>query len=281
MHPPQRHVLFEQPDQQTDFKIKKRRPGMTLKRCDEDKHFYNPETHDECPICKEDRQRADKASHAPPGGRPRANAAVSDPPASKGAAPAPPSPAIGTDKIKEQTPGIRGRRGVLPTVPVSRPAPPGEPDRGKSAGNADENPFLDPPPLPKPPGTRIIHSDNTEAFLDHLPTVGWLVIVDGPGPGRDFRLIQGENRIGRDPSMEVCLDIGAQSDQSVSREAHAIVVYDPNANEFFIERGRSRNLPLLNGATIRRDQNLATRDIIRVGCTSLLFFALCDESFRW
>lgn len=252
---------------------------MPLKRCSEDKHYYNPETHDECPICKEDRQRADMAPHAPPGDQPRGNAAASDPAAP--AAPAPPSPAIGTDKIKEQTPDIGGGRGVIPTVSVFRPASPGEPVRGKSSGSADENPFLGSTPLPKPPGTRIIHSDNTEAYHNHLPTVGWLIIVDGPGPGRDFRLIQGENRIGRDPSMEVCLDIGAQSDQTVSREAHAIVVYDPNANEFFIERGRSRNLPLLNGVTIRRDQNLATRDIIRVGCTSLLFIALCDERFRW
>ena len=75
-----------------------------------------------------------------------------------------------------------------------------------------------------------------------FPVVGWLIITEGQGRGTDFRLIQGENRIGRNADLEVCLDFGAQSDKTVSHEAHAVVVYDHHANEFFIERGSSRNL---------------------------------------
>jgi pSer/pThr/pTyr-binding forkhead associated (FHA) protein len=81
--------------------------------------------------------------------------------------------------------------------------------------------------------------------------------------------------------MEICLDFGEHSDATVSREAHAILVYDGNANEFFIERGSSRNLPMLNDKSIRRDQNLTAGDVIQVGQTKLLFVALCNEEFQW
>ena len=81
--------------------------------------------------------------------------------------------------------------------------------------------------------------------------------------------------------MEVCLDFGAQSDKTVSHEAHAVVVYDHHANEFFIERGSSRNLAMLNGSTIRGEPTLQRNDIIQVGATKLLFLPFCDQNFKW
>ena len=114
-----------------------------------------------------------------------------------------------------------------------------------------------------------------------LPVVGWLIITEGQGRGTDFRLIQGENRIGRNADLEVCLDFGAQSDNTVSHEAHAVVVYDHHANEFFIERGSSRNLAMLNGSTIRGEPTLQRNDIIQVGATKLLFLPFCDQNFKW
>ena len=56
--------------------------------------------------------------------------------------------------------------------------------------------------------------------------------------------------------MEVCLSFGEESDETISRDTHAIIVYDNHANSFFIERGASRNLPTLNGETVRRDSDL-------------------------
>lgn len=122
-------------------------------------------------------------------------------------------------------------------------------------------------------------SPNTD--LSKLPVTGWLVIIDGPGVGLDFRLIQGENRIGRDKEMEICLDFGDISDDMVSRDSHAIVVYDNHANVFFVERGRSRNMPLLNDRTIRSGEDLKAGDIIQVGKTKLMLVSFCNESFKW
>lgn len=115
-----------------------------------------------------------------------------------------------------------------------------------------------------------------------LPVVGWLVIVTGPGVGRDFRLIPGQNYIGRDKDMEVCLDLGADSDPMVSRREHALVVYDTQANECYIsDRSESRNLPRLNGKTVRSPAVLASGDIIQVGETRFLFQPLCGDAFNW
>lgn len=117
---------------------------------------------------------------------------------------------------------------------------------------------------------------------DHdWPVTGWLVVLNGAGQGRDFRLIDGENRIGRSRDMEVSLDFGEHSDPHISRDSHAIVVYDARANEFFVERGRSRNLPLLNGATLRGTPVLKARDVLQVGETQLLFMPLCGKHFVW
>lgn len=114
-----------------------------------------------------------------------------------------------------------------------------------------------------------------------LPVVGWLVIIDGPGRGRDFRLVQGENRIGRQAGLEVCLDFGDGADAAVSREPHACVVFDHHVQEFFIERGSSRNLPLLNGSSIRGEPTLQAYDVIQVGATRLLFVPLCHAGRHW
>lgn len=114
-----------------------------------------------------------------------------------------------------------------------------------------------------------------------FPVVAWLVVVAGPGRGSDFRLIQGENRIGTAPELEVCLDFGADSDPHLDAAVQAVVVYDHHANEFFIERGNSRQLPQLNGSTIRGEPTLAAGDRIQVGQTQLLFWPLCGADFCW
>lgn len=142
---------------------------------------------------------------------------------------------------------------------------------------------IPPRPLASPKTTILLNRGSQEKVAAEglLPVTGWLVLLNGKNRGRDFRLIQGENRIGRDAGMEVCLDFGPDSDTTVSREAHAIVVYDNHANEFFVERGNSRNLPLLNGKTIRRDQDLQAGDILQVGESQLRFVALCGPDFSW
>jgi pSer/pThr/pTyr-binding forkhead associated (FHA) protein len=38
-----------------------------------------------------------------------------------------------------------------------------------------------------------------------LPIAGWLLVLNGPQKGEDFRLREGKNTVGSDPAAEVCI----------------------------------------------------------------------------
>lgn len=109
------------------------------------------------------------------------------------------------------------------------------------------------------------------------PVVGWLVCVDGPHKGEDFRLRMGKNFIGRAQSMDVVLS----GDNSVSREKHSIIVYEPKGNLFVIQSGESKELSYLNESLVLSPQVLNPYDTITLGNSSLVFVPFCTESVTW
>lgn len=111
----------------------------------------------------------------------------------------------------------------------------------------------------------------------HDPVVGWLVCVDGPDKGRDFRLHAGRNFVGRAEGMHVALT----ADPAVSRDKHCIVVFDPRARAFRVAPGESAALTYLNGASVDVPASLSAFDRIEVGASSLLFVPLCGDRFSW
>lgn len=224
---------------------------MAMKQCAAGLHFYNVDVYDECPGCQE----SDRTS--------------------------------AVNQNSDDTGGQNMEYKTQPIKPNNDRTQPVEPKI-----NTDKTQKIDPQPDNRGPAPEVNTRPKTELIIgkgagmpvrteENLPVSGWLVIIDGPGKGRDYRLIQGENKIGRDTAMEVCLDFGKDSDGSVSRDSHAVVVYDNNSNEFFVERGSSRNLPTVNGKTVRRDQDLQPGDQIQLGNTTLMFVPLCGESFKW
>lgn len=239
---------------------------MPMIMCSAGKHFYNPDLYEECPSCKEDGLVTDQPSRNDTNAGERTHVLGAGAKSQK--------------TTEEQLPKTTATSAMHTPKTTVAPQEHSANDELKApiAPSAPAKPQQDNEGLK----TRVVMgSDSSASSSDLLPVVGWLVIVEGPGRGRDFRLIQGENTIGRGDDMDVCLNFGDGSDDTVSREAHAIVVYDNFANEFFIERGNSRNLPLLNGATIRRDQNLNAGDVVQLGSTKLRFVTLCDVDFNW
>lgn len=109
------------------------------------------------------------------------------------------------------------------------------------------------------------------------PVVGWLVCVQGPNRGRDYRLHSGTNYIGSSKEMDVCID----NDKTISRHRAASISYDDRGKVFFIQRGEGRNLIYLNGAAVRSDADLAIYDHIIIGSTELVFVPLCCDRFTW
>jgi hypothetical protein len=99
------------------------------------------------------------------------------------------------------------------------------------------------------------------------PCVGWVVIMNEPYKGRDFRLVPGKNRVGTDADMEVVL-----SDQSVSAH-HCNIVFREEDSTYHLFDAGSNTGTKLNGKRVTATQ-LVDNDIIEVGQIRLRFKAL-------
>ena len=112
--------------------------------------------------------------------------------------------------------------------------------------------------------TQLIEIPEEERFK---PCVGWLVIWEGPLKGKDFRLVEGRNRIGRRADLEVVL-----SDPEVEPE-HAHIVFTRNHQYFLSDEGTSAGT-YVNGERLMETNQVVDNDEIRIGKTVLRFKAL-------
>jgi hypothetical protein len=157
---------------------------------------------------------------------------------------------------------------VQPTVAESPPAEPVEEQfvetqlcTGESSSEPDQK-------------TVMLFKDN------HIsdPVAGWLVCVQGPEKGRDYRLKAGMNEIAREEDPEV--DIVLRADNTISRRYHAEIQYDPDENEFYLIKLKNEAV-MLNDKKVKRPVQLSPYDIIQLGETRLVFVPLCSEKFKW
>lgn len=109
------------------------------------------------------------------------------------------------------------------------------------------------------------------------PVVGWLVCLDGPERGRDFRLKPEKNFIGRAPNMHICI----AGDAQVSREKHATITFEPKKQVFWLIPGDASGLVYLNGDLVNTPTQLKDRDAIELGQSKLVLVPFVNESFRW
>ena len=113
--------------------------------------------------------------------------------------------------------------------------------------------------------------------MDDPPT-GWLVVVRGPGQGRVLTLGNGMNPIGRSAASRVRLDFG---DDSVSRENHARLIYEPRQRRWLLNHGDGTNLTYLNGDLVVGTVDVESGGEIQIGDTILRFQAFCSTEFDW
>jgi|HubBroStandDraft_5_1064220.scaffolds.fasta_scaffold467668_1 FHA domain len=132
-----------------------------------------------------------------------------------------------------------------------------------------------PPPLPKPGVTRRAGTEGSGAKND--PVVGWLVCLAGRDRGRDFRLHAEKNFIGRSPLMDVCV----AGDESVSRDRHALVIFDPKKQVFWAVPGDASGLVYLNGDIVHSPTQMQGDDVLEVGQTKLVLIPFCGEKYTW
>ncbi|MGG4554483.1 FHA domain-containing protein [Paenibacillus woosongensis] len=109
------------------------------------------------------------------------------------------------------------------------------------------------------------------------PVTGWLVCVEGPQMGQDYRILAEKNFIGRAEEMQIRI-IG---DNAVSRRNHAVIVYDPKKRNFYLLPGDASGLAYHNNEAVYTPVELNAYDLIQLGRSKFVFVPLCGPHFEW
>ena len=109
------------------------------------------------------------------------------------------------------------------------------------------------------------------------PVAGWMVCVKGKHYGEDFRLKSGRNFVGRNENMDICLS----GESTVSRDRHAILIYEPKQNVFLAQPGETKELIYLNGNVVLTPTVMKKNDVLQVGDVSLMLIPCCDDVYQW
>ncbi|AMA73488.1 MULTISPECIES: FHA domain-containing protein [Aneurinibacillus] len=109
------------------------------------------------------------------------------------------------------------------------------------------------------------------------PVTGWLVCIEGPQIGQDYRIMAEKNFIGRSEEMHIRI-IG---DNTISRRNHAVIVYDPKKRNFFLLPGDASGLAYHNNEAVYSPVELTAYDVIQLGRSKFIFIPLCGSHFEW
>ena len=72
-----------------------------------------------------------------------------------------------------------------------------------------------------------------------------------------------------------------EGEKTVSREKHALIVYEPKHHLYLIQSGDSKELTYVNDKVILESKELHAYDEILLGDVKLLFIPLCNTDFNW
>lgn len=173
-----------------------------------------------------------------------------------------------------------------PTGPVWEDADAYEPqqyeERKTRPVNPDGSGWADPDDYHTPmhvndaysPTIRKNYKNETSSIV---PVTGWLVCLDGPEKGKDYRLHSEINYIGRSKENDVVFG----SDPTVSREKHAMIAYDERGNMFFFAPSNGSSIVRQNGRPVLATSELKSGDRLEIGEYTYIFMALCGEGFTW
>lgn len=134
-----------------------------------------------------------------------------------------------------------------------------------------------PPSGPRPADIGITEPISDVGIHNFSPVVGWLVCIDGPEKGKDYRLHSGYNNIGRSPEMDVCI----LGDNKISRDKHCMVAFDPEGGEFYFGPVSGINLVKLNKKLVMMPTEIHAYDELLIGSSRFKFVPFCGESFSW
>lgn len=242
---------------------------MEIKMCTcPNGHYYNADIYSSCPECGA-----------------AANGGVGNIPATAPAFGNFDAPAYGGGEFPKTTsPNMGYGAGPIGvTEPISGPSFGGAQPIGKTmpanASYGSGNPSVTVPingGSAQPFGHTVPAVDLNPGAAASEPVVGWLVCVEGPVRGVDFRLHDGYNYIGREEG-----DIHIQGDNAISRQKHAVVAFYAKRNTFYAGPADGRNIIELNGEPVFNSTEMKSYDVLTIGNTKMMLVALCGDKFNW
>ncbi len=133
----------------------------------------------------------------------------------------------------------------------------------------------------KPQVSVLDADEKTMPYLEETegiePVTGWLVCIEGPQLGQDYRINSEKNFIGRAEDMHIQI----LGDNSISRRNHAVIVYDPKKRNFFLLPGDASGLAYHNNEAVYSPVELTAYDVIQLGRSKFIFIPLCGVHFEW
>ena len=256
---------------------------MNLCRCEKG-HFYDKEKYDTCPHCAggsasdETLTTVFTEDATAPVTAAGGMEEIPGPPPFPVAGMAADQETVAVNEFNQDTPTVPLQPEIFPTFgPVSHiPKTEGmNEDDDHTVGFFDDDIFGG--PAAGKGGSKNGMFASPAANKVSTPCVGWLIASGGQHEGTDFRLKVGKFFVGRSPQMDIALT----EDKSVSRDKHAIVVYEPREHLYLVQPGESSSLVYHNNKVVLTPVQLQAYDMITVGDVNLLFMPLCGERFNW
>jgi hypothetical protein len=124
---------------------------------------------------------------------------------------------------------------------------------------------------------KINNSHNNGEPTVVSPVIGWIICIEGPTKGRDYRIMAKKNFLGSSEGM----DIQISGDTDIAKRNHAVFIYDPQNRSTLLLQGDARELVYLNDEVVYKPKILLSHDIIGIGKSKFLFVPLCGEHFEW
>ena len=160
------------------------------------------------------------------------------------------------------------------TVPLDQPSGSFDAGFGGDAGDIGKTVPLDSKDEVTVP---IISKDKDGRSFD--PVVGWLVCIEGPDKGKDYRILKGNSSIGRGSTAQIRI----LGDSSISKEDAANISYIAKSRKFSLMAGETRNQIEINDDVVlpHERRELKAYDRILIGSSVLLFIPFCGGEFAW
>lgn len=126
-------------------------------------------------------------------------------------------------------------------------------------------------------GKTEIEVEEALFLQEENPVCGWIVCVEGPRRGKDYKVMAGKNFVGRADDM----DIQILGDNKISRRNHCVIVYDTKQNKTVLLPGDSNGIVYLDKGAVYVPTDLKAYDVIEMGESKFLFIPFCGDHFRW